>query len=203
MCANHLPKIISKYLPNSCQSFTLKILPKSPPYNPPKIHATLTRFESMSHAPNPCHYHAKSIPQIHAQMNPRMLGGIMARVARNHAGLQVGNVLSNRVGNHGCNRVGFMPSIDQEAMPNYGSGVCQIGGMMHGVASKHFCSQVAFCFTCVKQMNTTLQASPYNRQNRYPNSNSFPRNPTPKAGRPVFMRQWLSLIMTNSHALQV
>ena len=62
-----LPKIIQKFTPKSCQNFHQiyskhypKILPESPPYNPPKIHATLTRFESMIHAPNLCQNHAQS-----------------------------------------------------------------------------------------------------------------------------------------------
>lgn len=68
-----LPKIIQKFTPKSCQNFHQiyskhypKILPESPPYNPPKIHATLTRIESMIHAPNPCQIHAGIMPQIHA-----------------------------------------------------------------------------------------------------------------------------------------
>ena len=67
--SQNLPQNLPQNLAKNHPEIYPKILPEFPPYNPPKIHATLTRIESMNHAPNLCQIHAGIMPQIHARID--------------------------------------------------------------------------------------------------------------------------------------
>ena len=67
--SQNLPQNLPQNLAKNHPEIYPKILPEFPPYNPPKIHATLTRIESMNLAPNPCQIHAGIMPQIHARID--------------------------------------------------------------------------------------------------------------------------------------